>query len=102
MRTTTTVAEKLAMAEQLKREAEEQRLAESKLNLPSQELRDIAELMHKKSCRSNHIDGCCGWFYDRGGWTEYSRVKYLGKAKAMLSVVDVEKAKAVITAIYQG
>lgn len=99
MRTTTTVAEKLAMAEQLKREAEEQRLAESKLNLPSQELRDLAELMHKKSCRYNHTDGC-GWFYDRGDWTEYSRGEYLGKAKALLSVVDAEKAKAVITAIF--
>lgn len=49
------------------------------------EICDIADILHKKLCTYNHIDGC-DWSY--GSWTDnnlgYSRQKYFGKAKEVI------------------
>jgi hypothetical protein len=50
-----------------------------KHEIPENE-REVAELLHSKMCKYNHTDAC-GWFYDKGDWTEYSRVCYLKRQK---------------------
>lgn len=43
----------------------------------------LAEKLHEKFCTWNHTDGC-GWFYDRGDWTEHSRQSYLKQASSII------------------
>lgn len=41
----------------------------------------LATVLHALRCRWNHTDGC-GWYYDKGGWTDSSRIKYLKCAES--------------------
>lgn len=52
-------------------------------NIPVIE-RETAEILHENLCKHNHTDGC-GWFYDNGDWTEYSRKIYLEMARRLLA-----------------
>jgi hypothetical protein len=47
------------------------------------EHKEVAEAVHKKMCHHNHTDGC-GWYYDRGDWSNEDRKVYLQKATVLL------------------
>lgn len=49
---------------------------------------DLADLLHEKTCHSNHADGC-GWHYE--GYDRYiqkgsTRSRYYNKVKGMFTV----------------
>ncbi len=63
----------------------------------------IADALHSKFCHHNHTDAC-GWFYDKGDWTEYSRKEYIDKAHTLMRFckennIEAEKIINLITAI---
>lgn len=61
----------------------------------SPEKRRLAEVIHNKMCRWNHIDGC-SWGYESWADIGRAREKYLKKAVGILKVVDYETAINVI------
>ena len=72
--------------EELKREISslEEKKIESLKKLTSMSTEHIvAEALHGAFCKHNHTDGC-GWYYDDGTWSQYSRKEYLEKAEVLL------------------
>lgn len=57
--------------------------------------RQLAEFLHDKLCKWNHVDGC-GWFYYN--WTDpgQDRTVWINKARRVLKVVDIDTAKKVV------
>jgi hypothetical protein len=73
--------------EELKNSLQEEK--KKRKNLPySEETLRLAEVLHEKFCVHNHEDGC-GWYYDDGSWTEYSRQEYIKKATKLLKISDL-------------
>jgi hypothetical protein len=80
-----------------------QKLEEKKLDLLEQrnkldkltKSQLLANIIHKKQCRWNHIDGC-GWDYESWDNPGYSRLEYLKKAESMLKNTNFETAVIVI------
>ncbi len=72
--------------EQLRREIEALDKAEKEVIAAGKDGRDyeLASFLHERLCTHNHTDGC-GWHYDDGSWTEYSRKKYLTRARALIA-----------------
>ena len=58
--------------------------------------RELAEIIHVKTCHCNHTDGC-SWEYEKWGTPLSStRLEYLDIAKKMLKVVSFKDAKYVM------
>lgn len=71
----------------LKREQEEyNRLSEDK---------KLAELIHTKLCRYNHVDGC-GWHYESWKQPLGARTEYLKKAQNILKLSKFKEAVKII------
>ena len=73
---------------------------ENHLNKLGYEYR-LATFLHEKLCTWNHTDGC-GWFYDRGDWSESSRQDYLQKAKKLISMGLTEEQITQVIGIMKG
>ncbi len=77
------------------------KLADAKADLDElnqmPEIKEVATELHELLCHWNHTDGC-GWFYDKGDWSEYSRKEYLEKAEAVLAITDTDTVLKVIKA----
>jgi len=62
------------------------------------EAEELAEMMHKAICTSNHIDMCdweySEWYYPRG-----ERERYLTKATKMLDIAKFDTVKAILELI---
>jgi len=58
----------------------------------TKEVMKIAEMLHKYKCTSNHADAC-GWYYDNGNWSEYSRKEYAEKAINLLDKINFTTCK---------
>lgn len=62
--------------------------------------RYVAELLHEKICKHSHTD-YCDWMYDKGAWTESSRVNYLQRAGKLLKLIpNPNKIKTIIDIMY--
>jgi hypothetical protein len=57
--------------------------------------KQLAELLHDKFCNHNHTDGC-GWYCDKGDWSEYSRQEYIQKSINILKYFSLTRAKEFI------
>lgn len=57
--------------------------------------RELADLIHAKKCRLNHIDQC-GWDYESWDSPSHTRSSYLEKAYKMLEVTDSETIRLII------
>lgn len=55
----------------------------------------LAEIIHKKTCRSNHTDAC-GWEYESWSKIGATRLSYVKKAEAILKSVDYQLAVFII------
>ena len=55
----------------------------------------VADYLHDIFCHHNHTDGC-GWFYDDGSWTEYSRKEYVSKSIKLLKIYDEEQIREIL------
>lgn len=55
------------------------------------EVNRLAEIIHKKTCRFNHTDGC-GWEYESWSKVGTTRLSYVKKAEAILKNVDYQLA----------
>lgn len=55
------------------------------------EVNRLADLIHKKICRSNHTDAC-GWEYESWSKIGATRLSYVKKAEAILKNVDYQLA----------
>lgn len=82
-----------------KHEAEIEKLKvlalKSKIHKIPADRREVAEMLHSKMCRYNHTDAC-GWYCDKGDWSEYSREEYLEKATKFLNLFTVEDIKKIV------
>jgi uncharacterized protein (UPF0216 family) len=82
------------LQEKIKKEEEKELLS---AHIPKHH-KEIAELLHSKMCHANHSDGC-GWYYDNGTWTEYSRKTYLHKAQVLANKYDTETLLEIFNSI---
>lgn len=58
------------------------------------EVRVLAELLHKKQCHANHTDQC-GWGYEPD-WNGYTHKQYANKAEAILERTNFKTAKELL------
>ena len=58
----------------------------------------LAEMIHSKMCRWNHVDGC-SWDYESWEKIGDSRQRYLDKATHVLSKTNLETAILVLRTI---
>lgn len=86
-----------AKIKQLREELERLETQQAQYNRldPAQKL---ADLIHDKFCRSNHIDQC-GYEYDTWQSPSWTRLHYLDKANTILSLTDLKTAQAIIRAL---
>jgi len=49
----------------------------------------LAELLHSKQCHWNHTDGC-SWYYENWDNPDYTKQKYLDKARKILLEMKYE------------
>ncbi len=95
----------------LEQEIEEKRIELENLKKRKQEFDSLpneyklADLIHEKTCRSNHIDVCAfhyeKWPKDKisASWKSSLRFKYVQKARAILKITDYQTAVLVISEI---
>ena len=55
----------------------------------------LAELLHEKICKYNHMDGC-SWYYSSWIDPNYERLGWLNKSKDFLKIVDFETATKIL------
>lgn len=55
----------------------------------------LATVLHECMCNKDHVESC-SWKYDKGEWTEFSRVVYRGLAENLLKIVTYEQALALL------
>ncbi len=60
----------------------------------------IAEYLHEELCRLDHTD-VCGWYYDKGDWSESSRKKYLKKASELIDMGLTDEQIVKLTEIFK-
>lgn len=77
------------LKDQIKKLEKEVDKEQKRVSLLTKEQR-VAEYLHDIFCNHNHTDGC-GWFYDDGSWTEYSRKEYVSKSKKLLKFYNEEE-----------
>lgn len=58
----------------------------------------IATELHEIMCHSNHTDAC-GWYYDNGNWSEYSRTRYIELAQKLLLLYDKKTILTILSVI---
>ena len=59
------------------------------------EAQRLADLIHQKTCHSNHIDQC-GYEYESWTSPDSSKKSYLGKAEAMLKTSSFDNAVLIL------
>ena len=69
---------------------------EQEASLISKEVKELAILLHKKICNSNHIDQCS---FEDDNWDSYANKHYVEKAKKILKVASFSEAMKVISAL---
>lgn len=58
-------------------------------------IQEIAELLHKKSCRWNHIDGC-SWEYSNWNRPCSTRKEFYQKSIKILELHNFETVKSIL------